>query len=356
MRWPAVDVGQSVAICERACVAVEAMEGTDAMLRRAASLVNGRRLSLVKVARRREHLLFDVPVVGLNTIPVMQETGATVLAVEAGPDFDAGSRRDAGGGQRGGYRDCGAGHGPPQKTQVMHMAKLRLAVVGAGQFGRTTAGWSTNRRGRSWLRSWTATRPRAAEMAALYGALPLTDLPRAGGQGGCASRRRSHHGARRGRGRAACRRVSTCWWRSPSPPTGGGDRLIEAAERHGRILQVGHLERFNPAVLELERRVHAAAVFRNPPAEPVQPAQPGCGRGPGPDDPRRGYCPGAAGGGTAGDPGGGDFGAVRESGYRQCAAAVPERLRGQPHGQPRFHGTGAQTAPVSAAAVPVTGL
>ena len=78
------DVGQSVAICERACVAMEAMEGTDSMLRRAASLVNGRRLSLVKVARRREHLLFDVPVVGFDTIPVMRETGTTVLAVEAG--------------------------------------------------------------------------------------------------------------------------------------------------------------------------------------------------------------------------------------------------------------------------------
>jgi DUF1009 family protein len=78
------DVGQSVAICERACVALEAMEGTDAMLRRAAGLVNGRRLSLVKVARRREHLLFDVPVVGLSTIPVMRETGTTVLAMEAG--------------------------------------------------------------------------------------------------------------------------------------------------------------------------------------------------------------------------------------------------------------------------------
>jgi UDP-2,3-diacylglucosamine hydrolase len=78
------DVGQSVAICERACVAVEAMEGTDAMLRRAAGLVNGRRMALVKVARRREHLLFDVPVVGLSTIPVMQETGTTVLSVEAG--------------------------------------------------------------------------------------------------------------------------------------------------------------------------------------------------------------------------------------------------------------------------------
>ena len=79
-----LDIGQSVAICERACVAVEAMEGTDAMLRRAASLVNGRRLALVKAARRREHLLFDVPVVGRSTIPVMRETGTTVLAVEAG--------------------------------------------------------------------------------------------------------------------------------------------------------------------------------------------------------------------------------------------------------------------------------
>ena len=78
------DVGQSVAVCERACVALEAMEGTDAMLRRAAGLVNGRRLALVKVARRREHLLFDVPVVGYDTIPVMRETGTTVLAVEAG--------------------------------------------------------------------------------------------------------------------------------------------------------------------------------------------------------------------------------------------------------------------------------
>ena len=60
------------------------MEGTDAMLRRAAELVNSRRLTLVKVARRREHLLFDVPVVGLDTIPVMHQTGTTALAVEAG--------------------------------------------------------------------------------------------------------------------------------------------------------------------------------------------------------------------------------------------------------------------------------
>jgi DUF1009 family protein len=78
------DVGQSVAICERACVALEAMEGTDAMLRRAAGLVNGRRLTLVKVARGREHLLFDVPVIGAATVPVLVETGTMAVAVEAG--------------------------------------------------------------------------------------------------------------------------------------------------------------------------------------------------------------------------------------------------------------------------------
>jgi DUF1009 family protein len=79
-----LDVGQSVAISERACVAIEAMEGTDAMLRRAASLVNGRPLRLVKASRGRGHLLFDVPVTGLNTILVMKETGTTLLAVDAG--------------------------------------------------------------------------------------------------------------------------------------------------------------------------------------------------------------------------------------------------------------------------------
>lgn len=78
------DVGQSVAIAERAVVAVEAMEGTDAMLRRAASLVEGKPLRLVKGSRRRGHLLFDVPVVGPQTIDVMKETGTTALAIDAG--------------------------------------------------------------------------------------------------------------------------------------------------------------------------------------------------------------------------------------------------------------------------------
>lgn len=78
------DVGQSVVICDRACVALEAMEGTDAMLRRAAALVNGRPMRLVKSSRRRQHMLWDVPVAGLQTIEVMRETNTTILACDAG--------------------------------------------------------------------------------------------------------------------------------------------------------------------------------------------------------------------------------------------------------------------------------
>ncbi|MDZ4801059.1 MAG: UDP-2,3-diacylglucosamine diphosphatase LpxI [Bryobacteraceae bacterium] len=77
------DIGQSVAIAERACVAVEAMEGTDAMLERAASLVNGKPLRLVKSSQRRKHMQFDVPVAGPGTIRTMQLTGTTALAIDA---------------------------------------------------------------------------------------------------------------------------------------------------------------------------------------------------------------------------------------------------------------------------------
>ncbi|HLH43391.1 MAG TPA: UDP-2,3-diacylglucosamine diphosphatase LpxI [Bryobacteraceae bacterium] len=78
------DLGQSVAVAERACVALEAMEGTDAMLQRAAALVEGKPLRLVKASGRRHHLLFDVPVIGPRTMEVMRETGTTALAIDAG--------------------------------------------------------------------------------------------------------------------------------------------------------------------------------------------------------------------------------------------------------------------------------
>ena len=77
------DIGQTVVICESACVAVEAMEGTDAVIERAASLSNGRRMTVVKAAKPGQDMRFDVPVVGPTTIRKMQRANATALAVEA---------------------------------------------------------------------------------------------------------------------------------------------------------------------------------------------------------------------------------------------------------------------------------
>ena len=79
-----LDVGQSVAVTDGACVAVEAMEGTDAVMERAASLVNGRPLRVVKLAKPNQDLRFDVPVIGLATIRLMARLKVSALAIEAG--------------------------------------------------------------------------------------------------------------------------------------------------------------------------------------------------------------------------------------------------------------------------------
>ena len=78
-----LDIGQTVVVADGACVAVEAMEGTDAAIRRAARLANGKRLAVVKVAKPSQDMRFDVPIVGLSTVNVMKESGATALSVDA---------------------------------------------------------------------------------------------------------------------------------------------------------------------------------------------------------------------------------------------------------------------------------
>jgi len=79
----AKDIGQTVVVADRACVAVEAMEGTDETIARAARFANGRRLVVVKVSKPRQDMRFDVPVVGLPTVESMKQAGATALAVDA---------------------------------------------------------------------------------------------------------------------------------------------------------------------------------------------------------------------------------------------------------------------------------
>ncbi len=92
------DIGQTVVIAGAACVAVEAMEGTDATIERAGLLMRsldsretaggpstlGRALTVVKVAKPKQDMRFDVPVIGVSTIETMARAGASCLAVDAG--------------------------------------------------------------------------------------------------------------------------------------------------------------------------------------------------------------------------------------------------------------------------------
>jgi UDP-2,3-diacylglucosamine hydrolase len=78
-----LDLGQTIVVRARACVAIEAMEGTDATIRRAGELAKGR-LTVVKVAKPNQDMRFDVPVVGVPTIETMIAAGATCLSITAG--------------------------------------------------------------------------------------------------------------------------------------------------------------------------------------------------------------------------------------------------------------------------------
>ncbi|MBZ5701898.1 MAG: UDP-2,3-diacylglucosamine diphosphatase LpxI [Acidobacteriia bacterium] len=79
----AMDIGQTVVVADCACVAVEAMEGTDETIARAARLASGKPLVVVKVSKPGQDMRFDVPVIGLPTIQQMRQSGATALAVDA---------------------------------------------------------------------------------------------------------------------------------------------------------------------------------------------------------------------------------------------------------------------------------
>jgi len=78
-----LDLGQTIVVRGKACVAIEAMEGTDATIRRAGELANGK-LTVVKVAKPDQDMRFDVPVVGVPTLRTMIDAGATCLSVTAG--------------------------------------------------------------------------------------------------------------------------------------------------------------------------------------------------------------------------------------------------------------------------------
>jgi DUF1009 family protein len=79
-----LDLGQTIAVKDRAVVAIEAMEGTDAVIARAGEITRGRAFVVIKVAKPDQDMRFDVPVIGLPTIEAMKSAGATAIHVTAG--------------------------------------------------------------------------------------------------------------------------------------------------------------------------------------------------------------------------------------------------------------------------------
>jgi UDP-2,3-diacylglucosamine hydrolase len=78
-----MDLGQMVVIRDKACVAIEAMEGTDETIERAARIVGGQKTVVVKVSKPKQDMRFDVPVVGLKTVELMSRLNVTALAIDA---------------------------------------------------------------------------------------------------------------------------------------------------------------------------------------------------------------------------------------------------------------------------------
>jgi len=79
-----MDLGQTIVVRDCAVVAIEAMEGTDAVILRAGELVNRKNLTVIKVSKPKQDMRFDIPVVGLSTLETMIRSGATALVIDAG--------------------------------------------------------------------------------------------------------------------------------------------------------------------------------------------------------------------------------------------------------------------------------
>ena len=201
-RLPALDIGQTIAVKHQAVVAVEAMEGTDAVIGRAGDLA-GPGCTIVKVAKPKQDMRFDVPVVGLATIQAMRR-GGRGRAVDRRRQ-DAGLRRRAvlrlGG--RGGHRRRRAGDDESWPSSA------------SGTWAGITRGFLPRCRASSSSAIVDTNRARAEELATRTSArVPFERLAGCAGTG----RRRDDCDADRSRTSKLPRRfssaASTCWWRS----------------------------------------------------------------------------------------------------------------------------------------------
>ena len=353
-----LDLGQTVVVRDRACVAIEAMEGTDETIERAARIAGGQRLVVVKVSKPEQDMRFDVPVIGAKTIEVMRQANATALAIDARRTllFDREALIRAAD-HAGIAIQAFAPPGPRSifskrsGKKIVNGKPIRVAVVGAGEFGRNH------------VRVWREIQ--GVELVAIVD----TDADRAARIGRGIRARASFRDERdlftqnidavslavptREHARVGCRLLEAGLDVLVEKPMAASldeaDALIAAAKRSGRILQIGHVERFNPAVVAVEPivsrpmffEVHRLGIFspRSLDVDVVYdvmihdldillslvdaPVTDYEGRGHSRDH--------------------------RQSGHRAGAHRIRHRHRGESHRQPRFHRTRPQNAFLSGA-------
>ena len=141
------------------------------------------------------------------------------------------------------------------------MAKPRLAVVGAGQFGKNHCRVIHESERAELVAVVDIDATRAAEVASLYGGLPLTDYRELGGRVDAAVVAAPTSAHEKIGCFLADAGIDVLVEKPLTADVESADRLVRTAEKSGRVLQVGHLERFNPAVSELERRVTLPLFF-----------------------------------------------------------------------------------------------
>ncbi len=263
---------------DRACVAIEAMEGTDETIERAARIAGGQRLVVVKVSKPRQDMRFDVPVVGAKTIEVMRRSNATALGIDAGRTLlfereallraadEAGIAIEAFAPE-----DTAA-----KKEEIVSAKKIRVAVVGVGDFGRNHVRVWREIEGAELAGIVDTNAERAEKIAAEFGTRVIPGVATLAAERvdavSLAVPTREH-------ARMGCALLEAGFDVLVEKPMAASldeaDRLIGAAERAGRILQIGHVERFNPAVTAAQAILSRPMFFEVHRLGIFTPAQPG---------------------------------------------------------------------------------
>ena len=260
-------LGQTVVMRDRACVAVEAMEGTDETIERAARIVAGQRLVVVKVSKPAQDMRFDVPVVGLRTVEAMRRSNATALAIDAGKHFALRSRRADR--RRGRSADRHQAFAPASARcrQERSAADERAESSSRGRGGRGRF-WPQPRarlpraRRRELVGVVDSNLDRARKAAAEFGCEAIADLAALTGRVDAASVAvpTVEHA------RIGCQileqGIDVLVEKPIAASLAEADALIAAARRGNRILQVGHLERFNPAVVAAEKLLRGRFILK----------------------------------------------------------------------------------------------